>query len=138
ELVQVDFVAFVSPCPAENSEVRDGNDVGKEFVCREATVHDAVQSTGLLRETFEAVASVLLVIDLEEMVHLPRDGAEAAHLKHQPLKNGYARACVLGPELARLLAKIDKNGTGFEHADGRAVRAVAINDRRDLVVRTDL
>src|ERR1700675_3396125 len=43
----------------------------------------------------------------------------------------------LGPELAGLLAEIDEDRARFENADRRAAWAVAVDDRRDPVVRAD-
>src|SRR5208282_6592474 len=71
------------------------------------------------------------------MMHLAGHRAEAAHLPHQPFQHRHLTAQIGGPELAGLLAEIDQNRAGLEYADRRAARALGVDDRRDLAVRTD-
>src|SRR5216684_8984367 len=71
------------------------------------------------------------------MMHLPRDRPKTAHLPHQPFIYQDAPRERFGQELAGLLAEIEQDRAGFEHADALAVGTVGIDDRGDLVVRAD-
>ena len=54
---------------------------------------------------------VLLVGHLQEVMHLSRDRAEAAHLPHQPLEYRYPPPQIGRPEFTRLLPEIDQDRT---------------------------
>ena len=71
------------------------------------------------------------------MVHLAWHRSKAAHLKHQPLQHGDSPYRIPGNELPGFFSQVQQNCTGFEDADGCAIWAIGINDRRDLVVRAD-
>src|SRR5713101_5140976 len=73
------------------------------------------------------------------MVDLAGHRPEPAHLPHQPFEHRHlAPHVALRPELAGLLAEINEDRAGFENADRRTARAVAVDDRRDPVVGADL
>ena len=57
----------------------------------------------------EAVAPVLLVLHLQEVVHLAGHRAEAAHLPHQPFQHRHLRAQIGRVELSGLHAEIDQD-----------------------------
>ena len=71
------------------------------------------------------------------MVHLARHRPKAAHLPHQPFQHRDPLRQRGRQEFSGLLAEIEQDGAGLEHADRRAVGAVGIDDGRDLVVRAD-
>ena len=62
----------------------------------------------------------------------------AAHLKHQPLDHEVARRRLSRHQHPRLLGQMHENGARFEHRVRGAARPVMIDNRRNLVVGTDL
>jgi hypothetical protein len=73
-------------------------------------------------------------VEPQEMMHLPEHRPDPAHLEHQPLeRRDPGRRRLLRPQPAGLLGEIDEDGAALEDALAR----VAIDDRRDLVVRAD-
>src|SRR6266851_5095114 len=131
---------LVPPGPAEDREIGDRHLVaGGELHLAEALVEDAIEPPRLLHIAFEAVAAVLCLLNLQEMVHLAGHWPEPAHLPHQPFEHRHlAPHVALRPELAGLLAEIDQDRARLEDADRLAARALAVDDRRDLAVRADL
>src|SRR5213076_1706677 len=99
--------------------------------------HHAVESPRFLRIARESIATILLVFDRQEVVDLSGDRSKSSLLEHQPFENGDAGLEVSWPERAGFFPEIDENCTRFERADGRAVRAVRVDDRRDFAIRTD-
>src|SRR5712672_2294612 len=71
------------------------------------------------------------------MMDLPRHRPKTAHLPHQPFIYRDALRERFGQEFSGLLAEIEQDRAGFEHADAIAIGTVRIDDRGDLVVRTD-
>ena len=129
---------FVAPGPAQHGEVGDRQLVSKKWVIRQSPVHHAIQPPRLGHEALKTVTALGFIFQCNEVMHLPRDRAEAAHLKHQPFEHRHARRQALRQKLARLLRQIKQDRAGLKHADGRTVRAVRIDDGRDLVVGADL
>ena len=101
---------------------------GDELAGREAAIQHAVEPARLRHKALQAVGAVLLVLQRNEMMHLPRHRPEAAHLPHQPFIDRDALDQRPGQELAGLLAEIEQDRAGLEHAD-RACRR-ARRDRR--------
>jgi hypothetical protein len=60
--------------------------------------------------------------------------ARAAHLPHQPFDGAVARLAGLRQQLAALVGEIDQDRAGLHQAEP----VIAIDDRRDAVVRADL
>ena len=137
EIRQVDLVALVAPGPAEDREVGDRQLIGDEVVRRQPPVEHAVQPAGLVGEALQPVGALRLVLQRDEMMHLAGHRAEAAHLPHQPFIHRDPLQQRLGQEFAGLLAEIEQDRAGFEYADRHAVRALGVDDRRNLVVRAD-
>ena len=79
-----------------------------EFGLTEPLVEDTIKPAGLLRIAFQAVAPVLLVFDLQKMMHLPGHRAKAAHLPHQPLQHRHLPPQIARPEFAGLFPEIDQ------------------------------
>ncbi len=104
---------------------------------RQLLVDDAVQALGLVGIAVDGVLDLLWRIHAE-MVRLAEHRAHAAHLEHQPLQRVVLAAHILGQELAGLAGEVQQDGAGLEQRDGLAVRAVGVDDGRDLVVRADL
>src|SRR5580765_8470896 len=132
-------MALVPPGPAEDREISDRHlaAAGERYLAQ-ALVEDAVEPAGLRHVTVEPVAAVRLVLDLQEMVDLAGHRPEPAHLPHQPFEHRHLAAQIaLRPELAGLLSEVDEDRAGFEDADRRAARAVAVDDRRDPVIGAD-
>src|SRR5262249_52534276 len=68
-VVEADLMPLVPPRPAENREVGNRDLVaGRVLRLTQALVEDAVEPVRLLHVALEAVAPVLLVLDLQEMV----------------------------------------------------------------------
>src|SRR5580700_7083302 len=137
---EVDLVPLVPPGPTEDREIGDRHlTAGGELRLTQAFVEDAVEPVRFLRVAFEAVAPVLLLFDLQEMVHLARHRTKAAHLPHQPFEHRYLLTQIaLRPELAGLLAEIDQDRARFEDADRLPARPLDVDDRGDAIVRADL
>src|SRR5262245_23510617 len=127
----------MSPGPAENREIGNRNVAADEFSFAELPIKHAIEPSRLLRVPLETISTVLLVGDLEKMVHLAGHRAEAAHLPHQPLQHRHLSAQIRRPKLTGLLAEINQDRARFEDADRRAPRALGVNDRRDLAIWTD-
>src|SRR4051794_33467965 len=100
---------------------------------REPPVQHAIEPARLGHVALEPIGAVLLARKRDEMVHLARHRAEAAHLPHQPFVDGYALLKRCRQELSGLFAEIEQDGAGFEYADGLALRPFGIDDRRYLV-----
>src|SRR5271166_4534186 len=135
---QVDLMALVPPCPAEDSEIGDRDIAPGEFDFGQPLVEHAVEPAGLFRIALEAIASVLLVGNLQEVVHLTGHRTKAAHLPHQPFEHRYLAAQIRGPVFAGLLAEINQDRSRFEDADRLAARPPRIDDRGNLAIGTDL
>ena len=120
---QLDLVARVPPGPAEDGEIGDRQRARDEFAIRQAAIQHAVEPARLRHEALQAVGAVLLVLQRDEVMHLPRHRPEAAHLPHQPFIDRDALDQRLGQEFAGLLAEIEQDRAGLEHADALAVRA---------------
>src|SRR4051794_11202977 len=137
---EADLVPLMPPGPAEDREIGDRHLVAcRELRLPETLVEDAVKPVRFLRVALEAVTSVLLLLDLEEVMHLSRHRPEPAHLPHQPFQHRHLLSQIaLRPELAGLLAEINQDRARFENADRLPARPVAVEDRRDPVVRADL
>ncbi len=88
------------------------------------------------RRTSRADAGSRSIRDAEVM-RLAEHRADAAHLEHQPLERLVAAAQVGGQKAAGLGGEVDEDRARFEQRDRPSVRAVGIDDRRDLVVRAD-
>ena len=137
EVGQIDLMPFVPPRPAEDGEVSDRDGSADVLGLRQPLVENAVQPPRFFAVSLQPVFAVLLVLDLQEMVHLAEHRAEPAHLPHQPLQNGHLSRQVPGPELAGLGTEIDQDGAGLEDADRFAVRSLGIDDGGDAIVRAD-
>src|SRR5215831_8145119 len=137
EIAEIDLVALVPPRPAEDRKIRDRNASAGKFDFAKPPVEHAVESSRFLRVALQAIAPVLLVGDLQEMMHLAGHRTKAAHLPHQPFEHRDLMAQIRGPELTRLLAEIDQDRAGFEYADPGAAGTLGIDDRRDLAVGAD-
>ena len=70
-------------------------------------------------------------------MRLPEHRADVTDLEHQPLQRGVAIAKVLRHQLARFGRQVDQDRARFEQRNGAVVRAIGIDDRGNLVVRTD-
>src|SRR6195952_3042475 len=62
KLSQIDLVALVTPCPADNGEIGDGDLVGNVFVLRQPPIQHAIQPSGFLGIALQAIALVLRVL----------------------------------------------------------------------------
>src|SRR6266849_8357086 len=136
---EVDLMALVPPSPPQDREIGDRYVIAAgELHIAEALVEDAVEPVRLLHIALEPIAAVGFVLHLQEMVDLAGHRPKPAHLPHQPFEHRHlAPHVALRPELAGLLAEINEDRAGFENADRRAARAVAVYDRRDPVVGAD-
>ena len=132
-----DLVARMPPGPAEDRKIGDRQRAGDEFVVGEAAIEHAVEPARLRHVALQAVGAVLLVLQRDEMMHLARHRPEAAHLPHQPFIDRDALGQRLGQEFAGLLAEIEQDRAGFEHADALATGTIGIDDGGDLVVGAD-
>src|SRR5258708_30895618 len=121
-------MALMPPGPAEDGKIGDRHLVAAGIRrLAEPRIEDAVKPVRLLGIAFEAVAPVLLVLDAEEMMHLPRHRAKPAHLPHQPFEHRHLLAQIaLRPELAGLLAEIEQDRAAFEDADRLPARPLRI------------
>ena len=126
------------PCPAQNGKVGNRELVGDELAIGEPAIEHTIKPARLLGEPLESITPVLLVRERDKVMHLARHRPKAAHLPHQPFQHRNPLAKILGQKLASLLAQVEQNGAGFEHARRPAMRAIGIDDRRNLVVRADL
>src|SRR5215831_21372023 len=131
-------MALVPPSPAEDREIGNRDVAAGERNLAEPPVEHAVKPARFLRIALEAIAPVLLVGDLQEMVHLAGHRAKAAHLPHEPFQHRHLPAQVAGPKFAGLLAKVNEDRAGLENVDGGATRTFGIDNRRDLAVGADL
>src|SRR5437667_12614550 len=64
EIGQIDLVALVSPCPAEDREVGNRDVAGRELDLGEPAIEHAIEPPGFLRVPLQAIAPILLVRDL--------------------------------------------------------------------------
>src|SRR5215472_6876008 len=131
-------MALVPPGPAEDREIGNRDVAAGERDLAEPPVEHAVEPARFLRIALETVASVLLVADLQEMVHLAGHRAKAAHLPHQPFQHRHLPTQIGGPKFAGPLAKVNEDRAGLENVDRRAARTFGIDNRRDLAVGADL
>src|SRR5262249_38288561 len=134
---QVDLVTLMPPSPAENREIGYRNAAPGELDFPEPLVEYAVETPRLFRVALKPVTPILLVGDLQEMVHLAGHRTKAAHLPHQPFEHRHLPAQFGRPEFSGLLTEIDEDCTGFENADRQAAGSLAIDDRGNLAVGTD-
>jgi hypothetical protein len=102
-------------------------------VVLELLVEHAVEPLRLLEVALLGVGRLALVV-LHEVVHLPEHRADAAHLPHQPLGHAVALELVGRQQLAGLLGEVEQDRARLHQAE----IVVAIDDRRDAVVRADL
>jgi len=131
------LVPFVTPGPAEYGKVGHGQGSGNEPVLRQVTIQHTVEAPRLIGKSLEPVSPVPLVFQRDEMMHLSRHRTKASDLPHQPLQHRDSLAQRRRKEFTGPLAEIEQNRTRLEDADTLAVRAVGIDDCRNLVVGAD-
>src|SRR5712692_2612653 len=104
---QIYLMALVPPRPAEDREIGNRDVASRELHFAEPLVEHAVEPPRLFRIALQAVAPVLLVGDLQEMVDLAGHRTKAAHLPHQPFQHRDLAPHIGGPKFAGLLAEIN-------------------------------
>jgi hypothetical protein len=127
------------PDPAHDRKIGDarlarGRDPG---AVGQPLVQHAVKPLGLVAIARQAELARRALGLQQELVHLAGHRAEATHLPHQPLGDRNLLARIRAGEPAGLGGEIEQDRPAFEHADGRAIGAVGIDDGGDLVVRAD-
>ena len=87
KLIKVGLVPFVSRDPGIGGDVGDGVEIaGEKFSFGEFFIHHAVEAVGFFFVALDGVGDFFFR-RAQEVVGLAEHGADAAHLKHQPLEN---------------------------------------------------
>ena len=143
-LLQVRVICPVNALVLPASQPRENRDVSDrvlstcdELVLGQLLVHHAIEALGFLGVPVHRVVDLFRRVEAEVM-RLSQHGTYAAHLEHQPLQHFEFLSIGLRQEFARLRGQIKQDGARLEQADGLAIWSVGIDQRRDLVVGTDL
>ena len=99
----------------------------------EPPVEHAVEPVRLFQIALLGVRRLARIV-FGEVVDLAEHRAGAAHLPHQPFDGAIARLAGFRQQLAGLVGEIDQDRAGLHQAQA----VVAVDDRRDAVVRADL
>ena len=130
---KIDGLPFEARDPRPGSHIRYRIVAGQVGRLGQPPVQHTVQPLALLEIALLRVRGLALVV-FHEMVHLAQHRADPAHLPHQPLDGAPPRILLFGPELAGLLGEVHQDCTRFE----QRAAVVAVDDRRNAVVRADL
>ena len=137
EVGPVDALVLPRAQPGKDGDVGDRVLVAGDVLARgQAPVEDAVEALRLVAVAVDRVRNLLGRVDAE-VVRLAEHRADARHLEHQPLERAPAAAHVGRQESAGLGREVHQDRARLEQGDRRAVGAVGVDDRRDLVVRAD-
>src|SRR5262245_21378170 len=131
--MEVDGLPLVAGDPRPDRHVGDRIVVGHVFMLGQSPVENGIEPMRLRQIALLRVGRLALVV-LHEVMDLTEHRARPAHLPHQPFDHTIAFLALLRQELAGLVGEVNEDRARLHEGH----TGVAIDDRRDAVVGTDL